>query len=112
MQVDISEYSVRIVVVAPQGRVDAFNALDLRRQLEYLLDDGVSRFVLDLSAVPFLDSAGMAVLVSLLKQARTRGGDVKLVGPTAEAAQRILRLTKFDRVFMMAETVAAATASF
>lgn len=105
MELSITEHVVRIMVVRPASRVDAFNAPVLRERLERLLAEDVRHFVLDLSAVPFLDSAGMAVLVSVLKRARQVGGDVKLIWPREEAARRILRLTKFDRVFEMAETV-------
>lgn len=108
----ISEKVIRIVVVAPRSRVDAFSAPKLRERLEGLADEGVTRFVIDLAAVPFLDSAGMAVLVSTLKRARQAGGDVRLTWPKQEAAGRILRLTRFDRVFEMAESVDAALVNF
>lgn len=104
----VTEYIIRIAVVAPRQRIDAFSAPKLREQLDALLEKGVTRFVLDLSGVPFLDSAGMAVLVSLLKRARNQNGDVRLVWPVEAAARRILRLTKFDKVFTMAESVEAA----
>jgi anti-sigma B factor antagonist len=112
MEARIDEYVTRTVVVTPQQRLDAFSAPALRAQLDGLLAHGGSRFVVDLSDVPFLDSAGMAVLVSLLKRARQAGGDVRLVWPKVEAAQRILRLTKFDRVFDMHDTAQAALSSF
>lgn len=54
----------------------------------------------------------MAVLVTLLKSAHLAGGDVKLVWPREDAAGRILRLTKFDRVFDMATSVEAALKGF
>lgn len=60
----------------------------------------------------FMDSAGMAALVSLLKQARQVGGNVVLVRPTNPATYRILTLTRFDQVFMMAETVKDALIMF
>jgi anti-anti-sigma factor len=112
MDMTITEHVVRIVVVAPRQRIDAFSAPELRAKLDELLEQGVQRFVLDLAAVPFLDSAGMAALVSLLKRARQQGGDVRLIWPSEEAARRILRLTKFDRVFTMADTIDAALADF
>ncbi len=110
MNLDISLYSIAIVVV--RDRIDAFNAPELRSRLDQLLAEGITRFVLDLSDVPFLDSAGMAVLVNLLKRARSAEGDVRLVWPKREETQRILRLTKFDRVFKIAETQAAALKGF
>ena len=112
MDMTITEHVIRIAVVAPRQRIDAFSAPELRTQLEQLLESGVQRFVLDLSAVPFLDSAGMAALVSLLKRARQANGDVRLVWPIEEAARRILHLTKFDRVFTIADTVDAALNDF
>lgn len=112
MDMTVTEYVVRIVVAKPRQRIDAFSAPALRAEFERLLESGVQRFVLDLSEVPFLDSAGMAVLVSLLKRTRNIGGDVRLVWPQEEGARRILRLTKFDRVFTMADTAEAALANF
>lgn len=105
MEVQINERVLRVQVVAMTGRLDAFNAPDLRARLQSLLDAGEKYFVLDLQALTFMDSAAMAVLVSLLKQARTAGGGVSLVKPANEAALRILLLTKFDRVFHMSENV-------
>ena len=110
VNVEVSMYA--IAVVAVRDRIDAFTAPELRGRLEQLLAEGITRFVLDLTDVPFLDSAGMAVLVSLLKRARSSQGDVRLVWPKKDEAQRVLRLTKFDRVFEMAETRAIALKGF
>ncbi len=110
--VSIKENIVRIVTVAPQGRLDTVRAVDFRKQLQGLIDSGVKNLVLDLSQTPFLDSAGMAVLVSALKQCREQGGDARMVWPEAEPVRRILALTKFDRVFQMKNSVEEAVASF
>ena len=102
--VDTSE----IKIVAPQGRLDVLSAPVLREHLDHLVAEGATKFVIDLSAVPFLDSAGMSILVSLLKRARQGGGNVKLVAPHAMAPRQLLDLTRFDRVFPMADSVEAA----
>jgi anti-anti-sigma factor len=107
MDINVTEQIVRTTTVKLDGRIDAFNVGGLRAQFSRLIDEGATEFIVDLSDVTFLDSAGMAALVSLLKQARSNGGDVSLVWPKLEAAQRILRLTKFDRVFTMLEQSAA-----
>lgn len=112
MKIQVTEHVIRIVVVAPQERIDAMNAPELRQQLQTLIDDGAVKVVIDLSAVPFMDSAGMAVLVSALKQARQAGGDVRLVWPRVEAARRIFNLTRLDRVFVMAESADRAMVDF
>ncbi len=103
MEIEVTEQIIRNTTVALTGRIDAFNVGALRERFSQLIEDGATQFVVDLGNVSFLDSAGMAALVSLLKQARSKGGDVSLVWPKLEAAKRILRLTKFDRVFTMLE---------
>lgn len=108
----VQENVVRIVTVAPQGRLDTLRALEFRKQVQLLLDSGVKNLVLDLSQTPFLDSAGMAVLVSALKQCREQGGDARMVWPQAEPVKRILSLTKFDRIFDMKNSVQEAVTSF
>lgn len=112
MNMVIREHILRVVVVTPQERIDAANAPELRQPLLELIDGGASNFVIDLSEVPFMDSSGMALLVSVLKRSRQAGGDVKLVWPKVEAARRILNLTKFDRVFDVTDTAEDAIKMF
>ena len=110
----VAEFGTPVYIYAEDDiRARARAYLDaFRSRTEDLLASGVSRFVIDLTEVPFLDSAGMAVLVSLLKGARQLGGDAKLVWPRLEAAQRVLRLTKFDQVFELFDEVDAAVKAF
>lgn len=103
MNIVVREQIQRTVTVAPQDRLDAFSAPALRSQLDELMAAGVQDFVIDLANTPFMDSAGMAVLVSLLRRTRQSGGSVKLVWPRAEAVRRTLQLTQFDRIFEFVE---------
>jgi anti-sigma B factor antagonist len=108
MNLTTTEHLIRVVEVHIDERIDAFTVPHLRARLDELLAAGVCHFIIDLSAVPFIDSAGLAALVNLLKRARQAGGDARLVVPQDEAARRILHLTKFDRVFALFETVEQA----
>lgn len=109
---EIFEQTKRITILAFTDRLDAFSAADTREKIDNLLDGGAVNFVIDLREVSFMDSAGVAVLVNLLKRARQVGGDVKLVEPTSQMTIRILRLTKFDKVFEMFATAEEAANSF
>lgn len=112
MEIAVSEHLIRVMVVAPKGRLDVNSVAELQKQLDGLFGDEVPRIVIDLSAVPFLDSAGMAVLVRTLKSANQQQGNVVLVWPAEEAARRVLALTKFDRIFTIVESVADAVDAF
>jgi len=102
----------RVVVIESQGSLDAYTAPKVRDRIEKLTTVGVNCFVVDLAKSTFIDSSGLAVLVSALKRSRLAGGDVKLVWPSTENSRRILRLTHFDRVFDIAEDIDAAIALF
>jgi anti-anti-sigma factor len=111
MEITVVEHGNEIVVVSPQGTLDSHTVPELRTCIDQLIDGGTTRVVLDLQEVPFLDSAGLAVLVATQRRAREAGGGVVLTWPRDEAVQRILRLTRFDRVFQISPTVDEAIAN-
>lgn len=88
-----------MTTIPVSGRFDTLAAPDIRAGLEAEFETGTRTFVVDLSNVSFMDSAALAVLVSLMKRCRADGGDVTLIAPAADDARRILRLTRFDLVF-------------
>ncbi len=112
MNVKVSEYTIRIFIITLHERIDAFSAPALRQQIEELFEQGITNLVIDLAQVPFFDSAALAVLVTALKKARRSGGDVKLVWPRLAAAQRVIHLTKFDRIFDIADSAEEARNAF
>lgn len=99
-------------VIHLSQRVDAFTVDELKAQLDTLESDPIQNYVIDLADVTFMDSAGLAVLVRVLKHAKNNNGDVVLVKSNYEDANRILSLTKFDKVFAIHETVNDALAEF
>jgi anti-anti-sigma factor len=99
MNITVAEQVQRTVTIAIKERLDVVSAPQLKAEIERFLDQGVADFVVDLAETPFMDSAGMAVLVTLLRRCRMKNGTVKLVWPRAEPVQRTLTLTRFDQVF-------------
>ncbi len=80
------------------GELDLFTAPCLHDGLGDLFDDGVRTIQLDLSALDFIDSTGLAELVLALKRSRQHGGDVVLRSPTPSTS-RVLEISGLDRVF-------------
>ena len=54
--------------------------------------------LVDLSAVDYIDSSGIASLVEALQLARDKGTDLLLVA-VSQQAMRVLRLARLDKVF-------------
>jgi anti-sigma B factor antagonist len=80
------------------GRLDASNAQMLRETLTRLIEGGITHVVVDLAQVPFIDSAGLAALVSALKLARRAEGNVLLSGVQPQA-RTVFSLTMLDQIF-------------
>ena len=68
------------------------------------------RLLIDMSGVPFVDSAGLGALIGGIRRARELGGEVA-VSCNRPPLTRLLRTTGFDRIVTVAETVEEAAAA-
>jgi anti-anti-sigma factor len=102
-----SERKNGILVVAPVGRLDAFEAASLGKELETLLKEDDSYLVLDMAEVPYLSSGGIRVLLAIQKKLAEKNGQVCLCGLTEYPAQ-VLRMVGVDSVFTTYNTVDTA----
>ena len=70
----------------------------------------VSRLLIDLSEVPFMDSAGLGALIGGIRRVREAEGDVAVIS-TTPSLNRLLHTTGFDRIVPVCETEADALAA-
>jgi len=99
--------------VITTGEIDLYTAPRLHSELAAVIDKSApaSHVVVDMSGVEFCDSTGMNVLLSCLRQARERGGELELAAPRP-AVRKILQVTGLDAVFTVsADPVRGATGS-
>ena len=85
------------------GEIDLYTAPRLHSELAKVIASTApgSRIVVDMSGVEFCDSTGMNVLLSSLREARERGGELELAAPRP-AVRKILQVTGLDSVFTIA----------
>ena len=84
-------------VVEVVGEVDAYSSPYLRNALDEVSAEGRHLVAVDMSAVTFMDSSGLGVLVSAVKRARAGQGALCLFG-CAEHILGVLRITGLVRV--------------
>jgi anti-sigma B factor antagonist len=99
-----------VPVLAVTGEIDVYTAPGLRERLVELVQAGTSRVIVDLTAVSFVDSTGLGVLVSGLKRCREAGGDLPLVVVQPQIL-KVFEITGLTAVFTIRPTVAEALAS-
>jgi anti-sigma B factor antagonist len=97
-------------VLSLDGTLNARSADQVKQAFREVAGKGVRQVVLDLGDVPFIDSSGLAALVSGLKTMNEKEGSMKLASLQSQA-DLLFRLTMFDKVFEVYPDVAAATQS-
>lgn len=69
------------LIVSLTGEIDDCCAQQLRKELEALLcDPGIRHLILDFSAVSFMDSSGIGMIIGRYKTMKARGGRVSAMG--------------------------------
>ena len=81
-----------------QGEFDSYSAPRVRALLETLACQKEPSIRVHLGGLEYIDSVGLGVLVSGLKMATDRNGELCLVAPTP-TIQRTLRITGLDLLF-------------
>jgi len=77
--------------------------------VQSLLDLGDRRFILDATALEYMDSAAIGALVSSLSKVKKAGGELRLAGANARIL-RVFSITGVDKLIPSFATVAEAAA--
>lgn len=78
-----------------QGEIDWSNGAELRDGLRLLPEGGA--VVVDLTSVPFMDSAGLGALICGIREFRERGGAAAICVQDGQVS-RLLAMAGFDRL--------------
>ena len=91
-------------VLHPVGELDAFTVGHFRTAV-----DGMTggRFVMNLSDVPFMDSAGLGAVIAAIRLTRERGGQVA-IACSRPSLLRPFRTTGTDRIATITASVEQA----
>lgn len=99
MNLKINSQKVKNVgVIRIQGEIDMFTSPSLREKLLPFFNDETRGIIVDLSAVSFMDSSGIATLVEGLQWSKKEGKKFILTG-LGDNVKNALALTKLDNVF-------------
>ena len=98
-------------MVGITGSVDGLTAETLLSTLQAHVEDGHTRLVVDLAAVEYTSSAGLRALLATVKEARRRGGDLRLaqINPNV---RKVLELSGFVTILKIFAEVDEAVESY
>jgi anti-sigma B factor antagonist len=106
LQIELEEAD-GYTVCRPVGELDAYTVGQFREALGEL--SSRPKLLIDMSGVPFVDSAGLGALIGGIRRARESGGDVA-VCCNRPTLVRLLHTTGFDRIVTVTETMEEAAA--
>ncbi|MFI5403778.1 MAG: STAS domain-containing protein [Planctomycetota bacterium] len=91
------------MVVSVGGSVDIYSSPELRGELKVALDGKVSRLVIDLGGVSFVDSSGLATLIEALQKVQGYGGKLFLCNISPKVLG-VFQLANLDHIFQIRDT--------
>lgn len=100
--------AVGIVEVA--GEIDVYSAPRVREAVLDTISEGRYHIVVDLTAVTFLDSTGLGVLVGGLKRVRAHDGSMQLAS-AQDRVSKVFKITGLDRVLPIHPDLSTAIAA-
>ena len=103
MRIVEQQIGTNVVLEVLEPRLVADKAQAFKEAVGRYFASGPISLVLDLAKVEFIDSSGLAAILSLLK--RMPKGSELLVCRLNEAVTNMFMLTRMDRVFTVCKTV-------
>jgi anti-sigma B factor antagonist len=98
-------------VLGVQGELDALSSPELTRFFNAQAADSFLNVVLDLEGLSYSSSAGIRIFLGLAREARSRGGDLRIAA-VQPPVDKIFKLSKFDKIVQTFSTVDEAVLSF
>jgi anti-sigma B factor antagonist len=93
------------------GYVDTTTSPELQKSLTQSIDSGLSQYVIDMSSVHYVSSAGWGVFVGEIRNLRESGGDLKIIQMTPEVIE-VFEMLEFNRILSHYDSTEEAVDDF
>lgn len=107
----LTETKNDVLIITPQERhLDSSISSEFREKIRDLVQQGNTRIIINLSAVDFIDSSGLGVLVLGHKEVRKKG-ELKIAAANAQI-NNLMSLVRLDQVLNIYSNEQEALDSF
>jgi stage II sporulation protein AA (anti-sigma F factor antagonist) len=108
LQMEIQRPGPGVAVARFTGAITLGSSLHAAdAQLQKTIREGAAKVVLDMTEVPYMDSAGLGVLVQASGMAKQQGGDLRLCGVSERVAE-LIKMTRTDALLPVDADVEAS----
>ena len=92
-----------ISVIAVTGRLDAVTAPAFEQMLLELIEQGEHSFIVNLSVLEYISSAGLRSILATAKQLKSKNGKLIFTGLQG-AVEEVFKISGFHSIFKVFET--------
>ena len=92
------------------GEIDLHISPTVRASLNGMIAKRPKQLVVDLSGVPYIDSAGLAAVIQAMQEVEAYGGKFALAG-LQKTVRSIFEMSRLDQIFLIFPDVDAALAA-
>ncbi len=93
-----------VQIVHVKGSIDGATAEKFGQDINMVLGSNDQQFVLDLTDLQYINSAGLRVLLAMAKSVNKRGGRCVLCG-LSEGVRNVIELAGFHRILNISPTL-------
>jgi anti-sigma B factor antagonist len=93
---DVSESEPSIISL--EGEIDLHESPNVRESLRPYIERKAPRVFVDMSAVSYIDSSGLAVMIDAMQRIANYGGKFGIIG-IRPAVRNVLEIARLDQVF-------------
>jgi anti-anti-sigma factor len=92
------------LAVSVMGRLDAVSAAEFDKEMVDQINKGESHFILDLSRVDYISSAGLRCILALSKKLKEMKGEIVLCGLQG-GVKEVFDISGFSSIFTIYRTL-------
>ncbi len=85
-------------IISFEGEIDLHESPNVRERLRPLIEEKVPRIYIDMTAVTYIDSSGLAVLIDAMQRIANYGGKFGLIA-IRPAVRTVIEIARLDQVF-------------
>ncbi|MBI3948654.1 MAG: STAS domain-containing protein [Armatimonadetes bacterium] len=98
LDINVTRESGGIPVIKLEGEVDIYTCPQLKDTILRLIDEGNYHIIIDMERVPYIDSAGLGVLVGARRRVGEHDGSISIVNPNPSVF-KVLEITRLTKIF-------------
>ncbi len=101
-----SQYNVQVLAINSLFTEETID--EIFSEVENKLEAGYKKWIVDLSAIEYMSSIGINLLLGLMSRSKTTGGKMAIANPSSQVL-KLLDMTRLTHVFPLCPNIQAAS---